>query len=655
MERATKLIVVCWASAALAVEVLMVNAAWGALLPLSVAAFITAAVLTAIDRRLVGVVLALTYVFPALIYAFYNVWHIQFGSVWMAALLGSIVPASIRTPWSIPKPWRGPLVCWALVVVTGSSIVFAREFDFTTATLNAPYLSNSPVGGNPSSVGSWVLYVGLVLVLGILWFDWLFGVRERDFHMAVAAPLAVSCLAMAAVSAYQLFGDLSFLNTTVFGAIGRASGTLFDANICGTIAALWIGGAMLLAQRAGRWGPYLVAVGVPIAWLAVWASGSRTAFASATLITLVAIVAGCVRYRTSPLRVTLVQLFLVVGIVAGLAALVAHANPAVVGPMKRVWATLPSPSAESVRAFTAEMWNRNRYGSAATSMISDFPLFGVGVGSFQTLLPQYAQGSGGLLPPDNAQNWYRHQFAEFGLIGSLAWIAWVIGFAWFLFTKRPARSALVSVWVGRGILLSFALISLLGMPSQDVAVSITFWTMASWYVLLVGSRERRAPLGWRTWAAIAAVVIVYAVGTASVAATSLRVPIRAQRVGWPYSYGFYGPEADGSGQEFRWTARRAVTVLEAPAEWLALTISANHRDLGTNPVDVKVWRDRELVLRSRLRTTNPVTQYVRVPRGEQRVLLETWVSRVMRPSDSGAQDTRELGVMVQWHFVDAPK
>jgi hypothetical protein len=314
------------------------------------------------------------------------------------------------------------------------------------------------------------------------------------------------------------------------------------------------------------------------------------------------------------------------------------------------------------------MWNRNRYGSAATAMIAKFPLFGVGVGSFQTLLPAFTLLYGDPLQADNAQNWYRHQFAELGLVGSLPWIAWVIAFGWFVLRRRPSESDLVCVWTARGILLSFALISLVGMPAQDVIVTITFWTMAFWYVSLVGvptgapasigaSEENKTGLNSRAWGIISAVLVIYAVGTASLAATSLRVPVRAQTAEWPYwpySYGFYDPESDGSGQQFRWTGRRAVTVLEAPTEWLRLTVSANHRDLDTKPVDVKVWRDRELVLRSRLSTTTPVTKYVHLPGAEKRVIIETWASRVVRPSDFGAEDTRELGVMVKWEFVDAP-
>jgi hypothetical protein len=34
------------------------------------------------------------------------------------------------------------------------------------------------------------------------------------------------------------------------------------------------------------------------------------------------------------------------------------------------------------------------------------------------------------------------------------------------------------------------------------------------------------------------------------------------------------------------------------------------------------------------------------------VLLETWVSRVIRPRDIGVADDRELGLLVRWEFLD---
>jgi hypothetical protein len=55
-----------------------------------------------------------------------------------------------------------------------------------------------------------------------------------------------------------------------------------------------------------------------------------------------------------------------------------------------------------------------------------------------------------------------------------------------------------------------------------------------------------------------------------------------------------------------------------------------------------------------LATVEPVTEYIAVPPGRARVVLETEVSRTVRPADFGAGDPRELGLMVRWEFLDAP-
>jgi O-antigen ligase/polysaccharide polymerase Wzy-like membrane protein len=650
MDRATKLIVFGWACAALAFEVHLVAAIWDQLFFFSVAVFTIALVCCAFDPRCVAGVLVFTYIFPVLIRAGIDGYASQFDVLVMAGVLGAIAPAALRTNWHLPARWRAPLVAAALITAVGVVIVVARELDFSAALLDYGYLRSSAL--SPANVVSWVVHAGLVLVFGILWFDWLMGL-ERGFYAGIVAPLAASAAVMAAVSVYQLFGDVTFLNPTIFGAQGRASGTMFDANVCGTLAALWIGGVVLCADRLTRWQVPVLTGGVTLGWLTVWAAGSRTAFAAAVIVTACALVSFNGGRRRGAWPIGALHVCLAAAVTIVVVVLLARAHVSVVGPLRRLWQTLPALSTDSVRSFAAEMWNRNRYGSAATAMIRQFPLFGVGVGCFSILLPDFAiLIGGGPLPPDNAQNWYRHQFVEFGLIGSVGWIAWVVVFGWFVLRRRPSDPA--AAWTARGMLIAFALISLFGMPGQDVMVVVTFWTVAFWYVSLVGIPSPPACLSARTWVLIVALLVVYAGGTADAAIQRLRVPFRAQRGGWPYSYGFADPEPDASGESFRRAGRRAVAVVDAPTEWLALSVSLDPRNAVVQPVDVKLWRDRELVLRSRLRTAVPLTQYVRVPSHEKRVLIETSATRVAGPNDSDVERNREPEVMVRWTFVDAP-
>ena len=99
----------------------------------------------------------------------------------------------------------------------------------------------------------------------------------------ILAALAGSWAIATAAGIYQLFGDMSFLNRGLFGALGRASGTMVDANPFGVIAAVWgpalVAAAWLTPNRALR---ALAICGLIASWLGLWASAARSAFASET-------------------------------------------------------------------------------------------------------------------------------------------------------------------------------------------------------------------------------------------------------------------------------------------------------------------------------------------------------------------------------------
>jgi hypothetical protein len=205
------------------------------------------------------------------------------------------------------------------------------------------------------------------------------------------------------------------------------------------------------------------------------------------------------------------------------------------------------------------------------------------------------------------------------------------------------------------------------MAGQDIMVAITFWTMAAWYVMLVGAP---APAGWPRWRGTAIVgaivVIAFTAGTGYAATHDLRVAARAARVGWPYMYGFYPPEQGVGDGDQRWTKRHAVAVVPAAARWLELTYSVDYRSIAragmerrsaqaaTRPVGITIRVDGEVAADTQLTTTAPVTTYTRVPDGRAWLLIETAVSRTVRPRDFGVADDRELGMLVKWSFVDAP-
>jgi hypothetical protein len=391
-----------------------------------------------------------------------------------------------------------------------------------------------------------------------------------------------------------------------------------------------------------------------LAWSAVWVTGSRTAFGLAAIISGFAVIALSMAARDrSGMRITRRGVPVLGAVVLALVLLVANLNFTASGPIQRLSEAAPGWSLESVRAFALEMWNRNRYGEVATSMIREYPWFGVGISGFPVLVSDFAlRASGTGLTPDNAQNWYRHQFVEFGLIGSLAWIVWVVAFAVFVLKRR--RDGPAVLWIPRGMLIGFAFISLVGMPAQDVAVGITFWTAAFWFVGLAGQPQPQRALPNRSWLIVLTLVVVFAVGTAHAATSRLRPALRAQEFGWPYSYGFYPPEPDPSGGERRWARRRAVAVVPVTKPRLKIQVSVDHRDLVADPVHARIWVHNSLVVDVRLSTPAPVVRHVAIPRGAKWIAIESAANRVLKPADFGVADARELGLLLKWEFVDRP-
>jgi hypothetical protein len=649
-ERLSKLAIAAWAVAVVVIEGYYASPGWAALRLLGPTLLVASAILSVLDRRTVAALAAAPYLFPAVLYLWIGAYHVHYTTAWLAAMLGFVLPDAVARGWHAPPRWAIPLACWAGVVAVTAPIVVLRSVDFHLELLTRARLPYEALGGVTFQSIGWIGHVALVLVIGILWFDWLLSLERRFFVRWVATPFAASALVPAGVAIYQMVGDISFLNPTLFASLERATGTLFDANITGAVAAYWIGGWIVLAASAHSRMRYLVAPALLVLWGGVWASSSRTAFASAVVISIAGIYGG-VRSRVARTRVA--PALIGAGIAGAMVVFLAVSllPSTVVGPLQRFGAMgemLSSPA-----ALWRVVWNRDGYGIVADRMIASHPLFGVGVGSFHELTGELMPG----LAADNAQNWYRHQLAELGIVGSLGWLAFVLAFLWSVVRARAEQPA--AAWTLRSMLLVFAAISLVGMPGQDPAVAVTFWTMAAWCLHAIGTSELRgsgasiaqARVGSRWWIAMPVICAVSAVGTTVAARGSLRVPVRAQHATLDdfaeYSYGFYPAEPDGDG-EFRWVGQEGTIVVPATGRVLTLTLSATHRDLGTRPLAVKAWVDGRLLI-DRLITADDtvVNQQVVLPADERRVLIETWADRAV---EAPAPDGRLVSMQVRWRF-----
>jgi len=331
------------------------------------------------------------------------------------------------------------------------------------------------------------------------------------------------------------------------------------------------------------------------------------------------------------------------------------------GPWKRVIQFLPTSAKEGftinsrdgVEFALRKLWTRDMYGPPAMLMISEHPLVGVGVGGFNYLYTEALYLiDRSVRPPDNAQNWYRQQFAELGVLGSVGWMVSVGMFVWIV-TRRPAEKTPTARAV-MGALLGIAAASILGVPTQDAAAAVTVTVFVCWCLKLQGADQAQAGTrsnGRLAWLVATAVLLCFLGGTAMAAARELRPPIRAMRVDRAYRYGF---TKDSNNPERFWTGAKAVDVFSPEKRWLEIVFGEVAPDAEQKPVTLTVSFNGDRILRVNRRGNFPITRWIRMPANHPRVMVQIDVGRTWRPTDFGnAADRTARGVAIdKWTFVD---
>lgn len=587
--------------------------------------------------------LAATYVAPAIFLTAFGASDYHTTAIWLAPLAGIAMARASWTRWHVPAPWRVPFVAWALVIAASWPIVAWREIDFSLLAARTYDVMTSAYDAPPRLAAAWIAIVAVTQLTGIVWLDLLFARFARDFERfeaIVVRPLIAGACVCAAAGLYQAVVDLQWMNLTVWSSIGRAGGLMLDANTAAMMAAMWAPIAVAIGLRPGsRLWPGVAIYALLAAGL--WGTGSRTGLLALAIGSTGVLVAIGDRARLPRQRIVVTGAL--IGAVVAIAALTIAPRMPFGSPLRRVFDRLPRLEAADMRRFGDELWGRFGYAKAATTMTMDFPIGGVGAGAFHVVAPDYLYRDGRLHPvPDNAQNWWRHQIAELGLVGALPsqWISWLVVLAvWRAIARRREPIPVVAGAVLSGV----GVASLFGVPTQHPATWIGFATLLFWLIAIEGREPAggERPAAATAWLAAALLAIVAVTGQIVAARGDLRVPRRAQLSGLPFSYGVMAPEGLSEFGDFRWVSARAVAVWPISGPWLRLTLWAPHADVTARPVRYRVLLDgREIIARD-ARDRDPQTYYVQAPRGERLMMLDFRVSRE-------ASRDRALQVATAW-------
>jgi len=586
-----------------------------------------------------------------------------FYTVILAAVFAALLPTLSFDQWRLQPSWRLPIVAWGLTLAFGWPVMIVREAGLRLGTLLDTGTLDSWAPLTTPQVESWILHVAISQLAGVLWLDWMFGAGSTPQPGERRTPnpihgLWIGATIASVVAVIQGTVAMAFLNEEPWIGLRRAAGTMLDANAYGAVAAVAAPLAFVsLPQLWKRHVRPMQAAVLALNWAGAWMSGSRTALLCGAIGTLL-LVWELVRSSARDEDATRHTWSLLAGV--GAIVLAVAIGASAIGPLERT-----RTGSTSIR----ELWTRGGYGTVADRMIREYPLTGVGVGSFNWMAPDYwREIANDKLPFDNAQNWWRHQAAELGLVASLPILLWSMWIAWIAFTRRARPTNRIETQTLRGLLIGIGAASLVGMPTQNPIVLLMFLYCAARFELLTRSQERgpegpplpgfptrheRRAIPSVAWIAAFLVAIGYSGAHLALGRGPLKPLARAARTNRDYIVGTYPAEQLPQGQ-FRWTRKRATFALAAPTTHLVLRYHVEHPDVAVHPVRLRITTPCQTIVDGPFMDGSVDGQALELPEGQTRVVFDTEVSRTWRPADFGKPDQRELGAAVEADFVGTP-
>ena len=571
-------------------------------------------------------------------------------TVWMVALAGCVVHRIPLLKWAFPEGWRALAGGWALTLSLAWPVLVARESGFDLSRLFDTSSVNSWALMTTAQVTGWILHVVLAHLVGLLWLEWLMTRGRADWPATLpraAHGLWIGATLSSLVAIYQGTIDLAFLSNSQWASLGRAPGSMLDANGYGVVAAL-AGPLAVIAipQLRLRSGPMIATAVLAINWIGLWMSGSRTALLCGVIGTGF-LVSGLAR-AGRPGRAVVSG---VAGIV-GAAILVTALQSGATGPLTRL-ADLTGGDATDL---TQALFTRRGYSEVSVRMIREHPLTGVGVGTYHWLAPDYWRVmKDEALPFDNAQNWWRHQVAELGVIGAVPLLIWSAMMAGLVFGRSSGRARFPDTVTLRGLVLGVGLISLLGMPTGNPVTLLWFLSLVALLATSVAAPNFRVS-SWLAapvvWPVVAALAILYAGGQLVLALGALDVAARATQSNRDYAVGVYEPESLPDGGEFRWTRQDAHLVWVKSTPWVVVRTWVGHPDVAQRPVGLRLSTPCQIVFDGNLQNSTPTSVGLLLPPDYGPLSLSIHVSRTWRPSRYGSQDPRTLGAALAVTFEE---
>lgn len=576
-----------------------------------------------------------------------------------------------------------PIIVAALVCVISFFVTFWRYTNFFPCFDSSiqEWVVNCI---NVSSGGSIrrVIFDTLAGLAGFIWFGILVNILKRkEIARKAILYLAVSTIFSLGFGFYQVFVDMKLGNLDIWVRKDRINALFADPNSLGIFLVLSLplfGGAFLVYKKPWRFIFLFPLVGGICLFPHI---GSRSGFIGLFLSTLFFLFLlekrflnkqkKRTRYLKRPLTYLIIS-FILIGIISSMFlffrdSILAQRLDQNVKDLIRV--------DEGEKIFEG----RKYFWTAAMYMVREFPLSGIGIGSFTVELPNFYKkhdiypvkpftfyqkkpGQGVLI--DTTGNMYFHIVSELGLIGLC-----IFGWIYILILLRikdlifPRGRISSPDYLNAGLIssiLSMFLIFLLGAHLLSFDVQLTFWLIVGFLYALSPHHEKKdKSLKSKTiWLGLVVLVFFFSLLWNSI--HSLSIERRTEEFDLVHNFGLYHVERM-DGKKFNWTGDKAGMTLRINKPLLVIPILASNPDIEINPVRVKIYLTENLMtdknLLDEIILDNNVWQDFRYDLSKKygkKALLVFEVSRTWQPSiEIGTKDTRHLGIAIgEVNFVD---
>lgn len=590
-----------------------------------------------------------------------------------------------QTELNFEHPIFRPLFLFSVVLFCSAVVTFLKYANFFPFLSDYVYeLIVNVMGGSAGGAIMSTVFFSLNYLTGIAFFMILFNaVQSEKFIKKIVVLLCISTFISLLFGLYQRFGNMKFGNNPISITQGLINATLKDALSFGVYLAIVtpvVLGAMLYFKKASRIFLFVV---VMLSIFMIFFTGSKSGLICLLLSLFIFFILSIKRsldlLKTESASLKKVMTSSLIAVLAISAALftfvILKENITTSITISRLKSTLKR---ENVRLML--IGRGDKLWKVAAAMVKDYPLTGVGIGSYIIEAANYAQEHKiNLGAPESAENYLLQVGAELGVIGILLvlWIFWeIIKQMRRSYRKVPVDDNKKFLVIGAvaGVIAFFVNIqahTYIG----SYEIKYTFWLLVG-LIFCMGriaearstGEQEKAPepkLRWSKGLKIASITLIILFGAVHLwnSTHSLSLKSRTELLGIKQDFGFYQFEQTKDGREFRWTRSYGGLTLEIEKPIMSIPILASHPDIHHNPVKVKVYLVKEFFKEKKLLEEITLTRsvwqthefYIPEEVGQEVILLFK-VSRTWNPLKwRGTPDPRNLGIAVgKIEFKDRP-